>query len=111
MRPITSSAIWISVRRLTSLLERACVRRYAWYARQRHGPRFFVRYVERHAQHRGGEDFALRVGLERNRTAAAERSVQQKIERAEIRQLEAFDVALDDAAEMVAHALLREVAL
>ena len=51
------------------------------------------RNVEHHPQQRGREDLALRVGLERERAAAVERAVQQEVQRVEVRQLEALDVA------------------
>ena len=70
--------------------------------------RLVVGDVEHEAQHRGRKHLALRVGLERQRSAAVERAVQQEVERVEIRKLEPLDVAGDDAAKMLAHAIERD---
>jgi hypothetical protein len=49
----------------------------------------------------------LRVGHERERAAAAETFVQEKVESVEIWQLEALDLAFADAGEMLLDALSR----
>src|SRR5688500_5782598 len=69
-----------------------------------------VGHVYLHPQQRGREGLALRVGHQRERAAAAERFVQQEVERAEVGQLEALDAALDQHAEMLFDALGRHLA-
>src|SRR5215475_13720114 len=58
-----------------------------------------------HSQQRGAERLALRVGLQRDRAASAQTVVQQEIERVQIGQFVAFDLALADSGEMTFNAL------
>src|SRR5689334_10242068 len=73
-------------------------------------PRLGVGNVDHHAEQRGREHLALRVGLERQRSAAVERAVQQKVQRSEIRQLVTLYVAGDHATKVVGHSPLRDLA-
>src|SRR5207237_1407791 len=66
---------------------------------------------EHHAEHRGREDLSLRVRLKRERSAAIERPVEEKVECAEVGELEPLDVAGDHPAEMLAHTIERDVAI
>src|SRR5215213_5939918 len=72
--------------------------------------RLLVGHVNLHLQERGREGLALRVGHERERAAASERLVQEEVERAEVRQLEALDAAFDHPAEMLLDAPGRDLA-
>ena len=51
----------------------------------------------------------LCVGFERDRSASIERAVQQEVQRVEVRQLEALDLARDHALKMPCHARRRHL--
>src|SRR5689334_16231598 len=72
--------------------------------------RLFVGEFDLHAQERGREGLALRVGHQGERAAAAERFVQKEVERAEVRKLEALDTATDQTAEVFLDARGRDLA-
>src|SRR5687768_9299359 len=80
-----------------------------WYL-DAEGARLLVGHVYLHPQQRRGEGLALRVGHQRERAAAAERLVQEEVERAEVRQLEALDLASDQRAEVLLGARGRDLA-
>jgi hypothetical protein len=56
--------------------------------------------IDLHTQNRRTQRLALGVVFQRHSAAAAERVVQDEIERAEIRQFEAFDGTKTDTLEM-----------
>src|SRR3954468_18317905 len=71
--------------------------------------RLAVGDVDYEAKQRRRKDLALRVGLERQRSAAVEGAVQQEIERFEIRKLESLDRTRDDAPKVLFDALECEI--
>jgi hypothetical protein len=71
---------------------------------------FVVRYINSHAKKRRREDLALRISLERQRAASVERAVEQKVERAQIGELESLDVTANYAVEMLFHTLACDLA-
>src|SRR5262245_42659131 len=61
--------------------------------------------LDLHPQQRRAERLALRVGLQRDRAASAKAVMQQKIERVQIRQFVALDLAFTDSGEVSFDAL------
>jgi hypothetical protein len=61
--------------------------------------------LDLHSKQRGAERLALRVGLQRDRAAAAQTVMQQEIERFQIGQFVAFDFAFADSGEVPFDAL------
>src|SRR5688572_33257882 len=72
--------------------------------------RLIVRHLDPHPEQRGREGLPLCVGHQRERAAAAEALVQEEVERREVRQLEALDLALADALEVALDAPRRHLA-
>src|SRR5690606_20815227 len=64
-----------------------------------------VRHLDLHPEEVRGVRLPLRVELERDGPAAAERLVQQEVQRAEVRQLEPLDLAPAHRAEVGLDAL------
>jgi hypothetical protein len=69
----------------------------------------FSIYFDLHPEQGRAEGFSLGIGFERDRPAAAQALMQQKIERIQIRQFESLDFSLTDAGEMFFNAFGRNL--
>src|SRR6266550_6376457 len=76
--------------------------------RQLEAARHGVGNIDHHAQQCGRVNFPLSIGLERQRTTAVERAVEQEIERVEIRKLVTLDAIIDHAAKMIGDPISRD---
>src|SRR5688500_2116345 len=55
---------------------------------------------ERHAQERRRPDLPLRIGFQRQRASAVQRSVEKKVQRIQMPQLESLDFPFDHSSEV-----------